>query len=203
MTTGSRTGTVLSADDPRYLRSRAKLGSAIWELASQLPVTEISVAGLCRKAGVTRDTFYRHGTSPAELLATLVRERVRRIAEEAIEDAPNSPNIVANGLLRLLGHITEHADLYRHGTAIEEGAPLQGVLEDAFSETLRRGVAHSPSVLPEELRNDPSGADIAVTYAAAGAVGAVRVWLTTTDLDPDRGARLIMAASPQYWNRNF
>lgn len=190
---------VVSETDPRYLRSRGKLRDAIWELASHGPVTEVSVAAVCRAAGVTRDTFYRHSASPAELLSDLVRERISEIVDDAIGDAARHPDVIANGTRHLLEHMAQHRDVYRNGLVPESGAPLRGVLEDTFRDTLAHGVEIAPQLLPQELRADPIGTDIAIAYAAAGAVGAVRVWLDDTGADPERGTALLLAASPQNW----
>src|SRR5258708_5774020 len=54
--------------DPRITRTGRALAQAIVELASQRPVSQITVADLAGRAGVTRATFYHHYSGPLELL---------------------------------------------------------------------------------------------------------------------------------------
>ncbi len=54
--------------DPRITRTAQALEQAIVELASQRPVSQITVADLADRAGVTRATFYNRYSSPLDLL---------------------------------------------------------------------------------------------------------------------------------------
>src|ERR1700732_2251370 len=54
--------------DPRITRTVRAFEQAIVELASQQPVSQITVADLADRAGVTRATFYNRYGSPLELL---------------------------------------------------------------------------------------------------------------------------------------
>src|SRR5260370_4156716 len=54
--------------DPRITRTVRALEQAIVELASQQPVSQITVADLADRAGVTRATFYNRYGSPLKLL---------------------------------------------------------------------------------------------------------------------------------------
>src|SRR5882757_5615558 len=54
--------------DPRIVRTAQALEQAIVELASERPVSQITVAELADRAGVTRATFYNRCSSPLELL---------------------------------------------------------------------------------------------------------------------------------------
>ena len=56
-------------DDPRYKRVRAALVSVLVELAKERNVDDISVSELTGRAGVARQTFYKHAPSPAHFLA--------------------------------------------------------------------------------------------------------------------------------------
>src|SRR5258707_11996365 len=54
--------------DPRITRTVRALEQAIVELASQQPVSQITVADLADRAGATRATFYNRYGSPLKLL---------------------------------------------------------------------------------------------------------------------------------------
>jgi AcrR family transcriptional regulator len=53
----------VTEEDPRYLRVRASLVAALFELAAEVPADEISVSQLASAAGVSRTTFYSHSSS--------------------------------------------------------------------------------------------------------------------------------------------
>jgi AcrR family transcriptional regulator len=55
--------------DARSHRSQESLRSAVLTLAARSPIADVTASAICREAGVTRDTFYRHTTSPVDLLA--------------------------------------------------------------------------------------------------------------------------------------
>lgn len=188
-----------TSEDPRYLRSRDLLSNAIWALAAQKPVNKIGVAELCRVSSVTRDTFYRHANSPSDLLAGLVRGRIEAMAEENAREADLTPNPMIAGVRKLLAHIDAHASVYRLGLEVESGAPLFWVLVESLSTLLRAAIENEPGLLPHPLAADPVGPSIAVRYAASGAVGAIQVWLSSSDVDIDRAVSLIVAASPAFW----
>ena len=54
--------------DPRITRTTHAFERAIVELAAQRPVSQITVAELADRAGVTRATFYNRYTTPLDLL---------------------------------------------------------------------------------------------------------------------------------------
>ena len=68
------------SQDPRFLRSQERLRAAVLELAAGRSAESITVAELCRAAGVTRDTFYRHAESPVALLVAALGERFEAAA---------------------------------------------------------------------------------------------------------------------------
>lgn len=53
--------------DPRTRRTRDALARAMAETVLTAPLAEVSVAGLCRAAGVHRTTFYKHFRTVTEL----------------------------------------------------------------------------------------------------------------------------------------
>lgn len=49
------------------------------QLAAEQSPQSLSVAAVCRVAGVTRDTFYRHAGSPVDLLASALGEEIAEV----------------------------------------------------------------------------------------------------------------------------
>src|SRR5580704_7632652 len=64
--------------DPRTVRTAQACRSAIVELASEWPISQITVADLAERAKVTRATFYNHYASPLELLIQVLLADLER-----------------------------------------------------------------------------------------------------------------------------
>ncbi|WP_368497542.1 TetR/AcrR family transcriptional regulator [Herbiconiux sp. A18JL235] len=198
--------------DPRYERTQRQLRRAVYELAAEHPVGDIAVAELCRAAGVTRDTFYRHATSPTTLLAEALGEELTT-AIEAVRDehaarlAPGE-RLDGEALMRhsertLLVHLRTHARVYRNAMTAGLVPELRTQLENIIFDALVEHALSYPSVLPEAIAPDDQMAlEITAAYASSGTVGAIERWLRHDPLDVDRGAALILAASPGFWLRD-
>lgn len=187
--------------DPRYRRSREALRAAVYRLAEAQPIAEVSVTDLCREAGVTRDTFYRHAASPLELLADVLREELEGIAR-AHPDLGGGSGPEAGmraGVRALLVHVAEHHGVYRHAARPHLLGPLRNVLEVVVGGSLEAHARAHPEILPPEAES-ADDVRLLAAYAAAGTVGALEVWLEAEPLDVERGERLVLAASPAFWH---
>ena len=188
--------------DPQFRRSQTALRTAVYELASTRAPTDISVTELCRAAGVTRETFYRHSASPLELLAaTLAAEidRLPRAWEEAV--IARAPEDLFPAMAReLLAHVAARADVYRAAMRPSLPSPLRTILEQMMRPGLIAYLQERPGLIPEAVdRTDDFGLGMLASYTASGCVGAIEWWLRGGDLDLDRGVRLLMAATPAFW----
>lgn len=67
--------------DPRITYTRAALQRALLEISVDTPFHEISVAFLCREAGIARKTFYAHYPDVAAVADEAVRDAIRPISE--------------------------------------------------------------------------------------------------------------------------
>src|ERR1700730_14844555 len=94
--------------DPRIARTDQALAHASVELASERAVSQITVAELADRAGVTRATFYNRYTSPLELLIQVLfgdLERAHRLEETRQAQGGYSP---AQMLRLATGEVAEH-----------------------------------------------------------------------------------------------
>ncbi|MFD1713707.1 TetR/AcrR family transcriptional regulator [Amnibacterium flavum] len=190
--------------DPRFKRSRDLLRAAVYELAGERPITEVSVSDLCRRAGVSRDTFYRHASSPLVLLTDSLAAEVMALAE-SYGDLParsaDGSSVFDPAERALLSHIAEHATVYRNALQPQIVAPLRASLEGMIRASLLEHVRRHPEILPDAVRAaDEQTLTMLAAYAASGTVGAIEIWLAGDDLDVDRGSAVILAASPEWWH---
>lgn len=188
--------------DPQFRRSQSALRAAIYELASTRSPTDVSVTELCRAAGVTRETFYRHASSPLQLLADALDAEIARLPRAwgkavAVQDPARLFPDTARAILR---HVALHAEVYR--AAMQPGllSPLRTNLEQMMRPTLVEYLQVHPEVIPEPVDpSDTAGLGVLASYAASGCVGAIEWWLKEPVLDLDRGVRLLIAATPAFW----
>ena len=107
--------------DPRILRTAQACEQAIVELASERPVSQVTVAELADRAGVTRATFYNRYISPLDLLIQVLLadlERAHRLEEARRAEGGYS----AAQMLRLAtGDVADHIErflaVYQHAVA--------------------------------------------------------------------------------------
>ncbi|WP_305783242.1 TetR/AcrR family transcriptional regulator [Symbioplanes lichenis] len=187
--------------DPRYRRSRVALRHAVYRLAEQRPITEVTVTELCREAGVTRDTFYRHAGAPLDLLADVLREDLEAIAGDHpdLSGGFGAGAGMRAGVRALCEHVAGHAGVYRNAARPHLLGPLRDVLETVVRRSLEAHADAHPEILPPEARA-PEDVRVLAAYAAAGTVGALEVWLELDPLSVQRGERLIVAGSPAFWH---
>ncbi|GLY17164.1 hypothetical protein Kisp01_41790 [Kineosporia sp. NBRC 101677] len=187
--------------DSRFRRSRDALRVAVYRLAEQRPVTDVTVTELCREAEVTRDTFYRHSSSPLDLLATLLREELENIAGDHpdLSGSSRTDSGMRAGVRALCQHVADHAGVYRNASTPHLLSPLRDNLEAVVRGSLEAHARRHPGILPAGAQSDGDIRGLAA-YAAAGTVGALEVWLEAEVLDVERGEWLIMAASPAFWH---
>ena len=188
--------------DPQFRRSQSALRAAIYELAATRAPTDISVTELCKAAGVTRETFYRHSSSPLELLANTLAAEIDLLPKAwekavVVEDPEDLFPAMAR---KVLSHVASHADVYRAALQPSLLSPLRTNLEQMMRPGLIAYLEAHPEVIPEAV--DPSdhfGLGLLASYTASGCVGAIEWWIQGADLDLDRGVRLLIAATPTFW----
>lgn len=180
--------------DARSRRSRESLRTAVLTLAGRTPIADVTASAICREAGVTRDTFYRHADSPVELLADALATEIA----EAMEVLP-STGTIGDGERALLAHVQHRLAVYHGAMHPLLAAPVRSNLESSIRSGLELWARMHPGILPAVFAGDEAAMRIATAYAAAGTVGAIEEWVRGGAADVDRAVELILAASPEWW----
>jgi AcrR family transcriptional regulator len=182
--------------DARSYRSQESLRSAVLTLAARSPIADVTASAICREAGVTRDTFYRHTTSPVDLLADALGAEIAVIMA-AISEHP----AIGDAERALLSHVQARAAVYRGAMNPILAAPVRRNLDLSIRVGLDIWRGLRPHIVPAALTGDDRALLMATAYAAAGTVGAIEEWLLSGVDDIDRAAEIILAASPDWWLR--
>lgn len=191
-----------ASGEPRALRSRRLLVDALLALLAERPLEEVTVAELCRRAGVNRATFYGHWADQRALASEAFTELVDRLAEVPHEelgslDDPHAAQRYHDSLRGQLRYVAEHRTTFRalFGSAADAGfrRSLTTALERRADLAVRlwvdRGVA--PADTPDELGS----------YVAGGLVAVLGRWAASEDEDVDATARRVEQLLPTWWPR--
>lgn len=173
--------------------------------AAEGRLEDVSVSELAQRAGVTRDTFYRHTTSVPVLLAEALGDELTRIGLEYAALAATSTQIeivVADSTRALFAHISEYASVYRTALTGGSSAPLRRILTTYVEGHLDGYLRAFPEIAPVPASSlDDAAIALFVGFGAAGTVGAIESWLRFGDTDDIDGAtRFTMLAAAPWWS---
>ena len=191
--------------DTRQLKTRRALFDAILSLAAETPVDDITVTALAQRAGITRETFYRHSDSPVDLLAVALAEDLGALA--AVDEVLPARSETGESVFRaptavLIEHMSRHADIYRRAMNPHLNARLRESLTNLVTWGLMRHLDAHPEIAPT-IGGEPAdaiGRRVLVAYAASGTIGAIELWLSEGDpSDLDGATEAILAAAPEWW----
>lgn len=150
-----------NASDVRVTRTRAALVAAVEDVLEQGSWSDLTIAGLCARAGISRPTFYQHVASLEDLLGATIRHRLDQ-ARATTCDAARGPEVLAAALTRLDGERQEYACLSAH-------PPVYAQVQAAFQDWLA-----------ERVRADfPEADDVTIAYVVGGTARVMGRWLAT------------------------
>lgn len=164
--------------DPRVARTRSSLQEALLELAREHQLDDITIADITGRAGVNRSSFYQHYTDKETLLADALENAVEKMSRQLTKSS-HDPGRMPPELSHYLGHIAEHAWLYRrvlgeHGSTVVE-ARLRNRIELIVREHI--DTATTPAFVGLPL-------DVVAAGIAGSALGVVTAWLAREPLPP-------------------
>lgn len=171
----------MAMTDARILRTRAALHKAITELATQKPVSEVTVSELAERASINRVTFYKHYASTAEALADALTEELR----QAFAAAP--PAAEFDQFTHCIYTTLEHIDSRKHLYTLAFSDQVDGTVPIMLSRFLN---SVAETYLTKRRKKKPSVPDVDLDVAAAflsnGATGALRIWVLEGDMSRER-----------------
>ena len=177
--------------DARIAKTRQRLQEALFELAREHAIDDISVSDIAQRAGVNRTTFYLHYGDKETLLADaldLVAARAGANLDhlEVTVDEPPQP------LVDFLTHLDEYAELYaRIFTEPGYGVVLA---------RLRTHIIDAITRLIDEHRPDLAAAapmDFIAAGIAGSLLGMIGTWLDSHPrATPAQASRWMWAVVP-------
>ncbi|MFI6506436.1 TetR/AcrR family transcriptional regulator [Streptosporangium sp. NPDC050855] len=178
----------MPADDPRIRRTRARLRSAVLELAGARDPDSITVAEIAQLAGVNRATVYVHYRDRDDLVLDAMETAVAELAADAARCPYREPGPVPASLIALFEHIGERAGLYRRMLGPYGSARFRARLHEA----LAAGLGDPFAAGSRPPGHDDVPPEIHAHHVAGALVGIATYWLGE---HPPRPAADIAAAA--------
>lgn len=183
--------------DPRVTRTISALRQAVVELAALRPVSQITVAELAERAGVTRATFYnRYNTPLAPLIEALHadletghrREEQRRVAGDP------GPELLRLATAEVADHVERFADVYRHAIDDPADRGVYDALVRHFADYALAFLARTAGSGPPDVSHP-----VVAQFLAHGFAGAIRAWLGDPSVTKDDLVAAAVACAPAWW----
>ncbi len=185
--------------DPRFQRSHDALEAVILELASQEPAENITVRELAGAAGISRQTFYRHASSPAEFLSEVLITDMQRFAPVLIGSL-SDPTVRFEDAWRalyagMLDHVSRYAPVYR--VMVSTQSIVFGAISDWFVSS-GRGFIHD-AISSSAGTLDDTWIELASQQQAGNVAAIMKTWILGGMTEsPEHMVDLFMTLAPPW-----
>jgi AcrR family transcriptional regulator len=126
----------------RFWRTSAQLATAILELASSKPSTEVSVREVVLSAAINRTTFYHHARNPTALLCAALANALEHTMDAALMEQDQPP--FEQLLEATVQHVNKHERIYR--TALSDPAAAGALFHTLASHLAVRACCTDPGM---------------------------------------------------------
>lgn len=168
------------------------------ELASEQPISQITVADLAERAKVTRATFYNHYANPLELLIQVLLADLE-VAHLHEEERRAEGGLSAEEMLRLsIVDVADHIDRFKavYQQAVHD--PADGGVYEAL---VRHFTDYAGAFIAECTHPDLPDAnyDVIAQFVANGFAGAIKAWLSDSSVTKTDLIVASVACAPMWW----
>jgi AcrR family transcriptional regulator len=185
--------------DPRITRTVHALEQAIVDLATEQPVSGITVAALAERAGVTRATVYNRCASPLDLLIQVLNadldrghHREEQLRAEGIHAAEEMLRLT---VADVADHVERFQAVYRHAVQDPADHGVYDALVRHFADYALAFMARS--IHPDVPRTNQA---VVASFLAHGFAGAIAAWLSDDRLTKRDLVDAAVACAPPWWS---
>jgi AcrR family transcriptional regulator len=168
------------------------------ELASEQPISQVTVADLAERAKVTRATFYNHYASPLELLIQVLLADLERAhfdeEERRAEGGLSAEELLRSSIVDVADHIDRFKAVYRQ--AVNDPAD-GGVYEALVRHFTDYAVAFIAGCAHPDLPD--ANHDVIAQFVANGFAGAIKAWLSDGSVTKTDLIDASVACAPVWW----
>ncbi|MFC4242283.1 TetR/AcrR family transcriptional regulator [Gryllotalpicola reticulitermitis] len=190
--------------DARTRRSRSALTDAVYRLAVEKGIDDLTVTEVAAAAGVSRDTFYRHSADPVELLCMALETELTTSVSGYLAmpvALGSADSVFLAPAMAVMEHMRDHAAIYRQAPGSKSGARLTALIDAAARQVIETHLDNHPEIVPAELRPMTDAVRrMSLAYASSGATASFFAWINSDELDDVRRyAQVVLASGPEWW----
>lgn len=157
--------------DARIVRTRRRLQEALFSLARERGIDDVSVSDIAERAGINRSTFYQHYSDKETLLADAL-DLVAAEAGAQLDGIDPAAALAPQVLVDFLGHLEAHAELYSR--VFNE--PGYGVVLSRLREHLHHAILTATQSDAHPTLDVPT--DVVAAGVAGSIIGVIGAWLS-------------------------
>jgi AcrR family transcriptional regulator len=184
-------------NDPRVTRTTGALRQAVVELASQRPVSRITVAELAERAGVTRATFYNRYNTPLDPLIEALcadLEIGHRLEDRRRAEGSPGPELLRLATAEVADHVDRFAAVYRHALDDPADRGVYDALVRHFNDYALAFLAR-----PGGRGLPAANHQVIAQFLAHGFAGAIKAWLSDPSVTKKDAIDAAVACAPAWW----
>jgi len=183
--------------------AESALRHAVVQFATEKPISEVSVSEVCRRAEVTRDSFYRFASSPVALLAMyLYDDHDTDLVTPSHEGTVPRVRALRPATRVLLEHVQRNRQIYRNALTPRLPMELREALLRRLEAVLYAHAREFPETLPDIQGRRPNeeAVSVLVHHASNGVVGAIEFLVATDGVeDIEHAIAELHAATAPCW----
>ncbi len=184
--------------DPRITRTAQAFEQAIVELASQRPLSQITIADLANRAGMTRATFYNRYNSTLELLIQVLTADLehghRREEERRAEGRYSAAQMLRLATGDVADHVEQFKAVYQHALHDPADDGVYEALVRHFNDYALAFIARCTHPDAPEANHQ-----VIAQFLAHGFAGAIRAWLNDDSVTKTGLVEAAVASAPVWW----
>lgn len=192
-----------SGIDARVVKTRQVLRDATLELAATSPIESIAVSDICRVAGVNRATFYRHASSPVEILASILLEDLDNLRGVFIDQVAGHENsmieIWQSITNQTITHVRRFYAVYKVGLTSASNGALENLFRQHVEQSMKQLFASQVELLPRSKDLDIEFlANALPASLAAGLTAVLRSWVNAEDASDSAYLNAVLLSLPTW-----
>jgi AcrR family transcriptional regulator len=169
------------------------------ELASEQPISQITVADLAGRAKVTRATFYNHYASPLDLLIQVLLADLERAhlheEERRAEGVLSAAEMLRLSIVDVADHIERFKAVYQQ--AVHD--PADGAVYEAL---VRHFTEYAVEFIARCVHPDlpDTNHHVIAQFVAHGFAGSIKAWLSDSSVTKGDLVDAAVACAPVWWS---
>lgn len=184
--------------DARIAQTQSVLAIAILDLASERPISEISVSDITRAANINRATFYNHYGSVGALLASVISLELDEIreADHVLHGRAEltQEDIARRAVGATIALVERHRRVFELALLDSRDIALHRALAAHFEISVRQHLENWATPTPV------TDTTIIARFVGGGIVGAIEGWLASPPMSTEQVTDAIMESMPRWWH---